>query len=78
MTTFIVNASIKVYFDREVAVEAASEDDAVQLVQEMVRTGKLPTPQLPDTVNGWEQSETDLLQDQRGGYWSAYEAQSAV
>ena len=78
MPTFKVNASIKVYFDREVAVIAASEDDAVQLVQEMVRTGQLPTPQLPDTVDGWETGEIDLLPDQLGGgFWSAYQTKSA-
>lgn len=78
MPTFIVNASCKVYFDRELAVEAASEDDAVALVQEMARNGQIPLPQLPDEVDGWETGEIDLLPDQRGnGFWSAYEAQSA-
>jgi hypothetical protein len=78
MPTFKVNASLKLYFDREVVVEAASEDDAVQLAQEMVRTGQIPTPRLPDYVDGWETGEIDLLPDQLGGgFWSAYEAKSA-
>jgi hypothetical protein len=66
---------VKVYFDREVEVIAADEADAVQLVQEMVRTGKLPAPQLPDTVDGWEVGEIDLLADALGGgFWSAAES----
>ena len=77
MLKFTVNASIKVYFDREVTVEAASEDDAVLLVQEMVRQGDIPLPQLPDGINGWETGEFDLLQDQRSGFWTAYQAESA-
>ncbi len=77
MPTFIVNASCKVYFDREIAVTAASEDAAVSLVQEMVRKGDIPLPQLPNGINGWETGEFDLLQDQRSGFWTAYEAQSA-
>ena len=78
MPTFIVNASIKIYFDKEIAVEAADEADAVQLVQEMVRTGKLPAPQLPDDVDGWQTGETDLLPDAiGGGFWSASVAESA-
>jgi hypothetical protein len=78
MPKFVVNASVKVFFDREVEVIAADESDAVQLVQEMVRTGQLPTPQLPDEVDGWQTGEIDLLPDAiGGGFWSAYEAQSA-
>jgi hypothetical protein len=77
MPTFKVNASLKVYFDKEVEVEADSEDDAVQLAQEMVRTGKLPTPQLPDDVDGWQTGEIDLLTDAiGGGFWSAAESAS--
>ncbi len=60
MPTFIVNASCKIYFDKEIAVEAASEDDAVSLVQEMVRAGQVPMPQLPDEVDGWEVGEDRL------------------
>ena len=78
MPKFIVNASVRVFFDREVEVEAASEDEAVQLAQEMVRTGQIPTPRLPDYVDGWETGEIDLLPDQLGGgFWSAYQAESA-
>jgi hypothetical protein len=77
MPKFIVNASVKVYFDKEVEVLAEDEADAVQLVQEMVRTGKLPAPQLPDTVDGGQTGETDLLPDAiGGGFWSAAESAS--
>ena len=78
MPTFLVNASIKIYFDREIAVEATSEDDAIAAVQDLVRAGQIPLPQLPDEVDGWEVGELDLLPDQRGrGFWSAYQAESA-
>jgi hypothetical protein len=78
MPIFIVNASCKVYFDREIAVVAESKDDAIEQVQQMLRTGQIPLPQLPDEVDGWEVGETDLLPDQRGGgFWSAYLAESA-
>jgi hypothetical protein len=77
MPVFLVNASIKQYFDREVAVDAASEDDAVQRVQEMVRGGQIPLPQLPDEIDGWETGELDVLSHQiGGGFWSAYQAKS--
>jgi hypothetical protein len=72
MPVFIVNASCKIYFDREVAVEAATEEEAVAQVQAMARGGQIPLPQLPDMVDGWEVGELDLLPDQRGGFWSAY------
>ena len=78
MPTFIVNACCKLYFDKEIAVEADSEDDAVSAVQEMLRGGQIPMPQLPDVVDGWQTAEIDLLEDQRGGgFWSAYQAESA-
>jgi hypothetical protein len=72
MPVFIVNASCKIYFDREVAVEAATEEEAVAQVQAMARGGQIPLSQLPDMVDGWEVRELDLLPDQRGGFWSAY------
>jgi hypothetical protein len=77
MPIFIVNASCKIYFDKEIAVEAEDEEDAVQQVQAMVRRRVIPLPQPPEEVDGWETGETDLMQDQRGGgFWSASLAES--
>jgi hypothetical protein len=64
MPRYRTTVQLKLCFDKMIEVEAANEEAAALMVNDMVRHGDIVGPKLPAVIDGWQLGEDgELLEE---------------